>query len=76
MFPSQSTGTQHVGDGRSTFLRALRLLRRRRQNDFFESLLKCRATLSNSIAENAITLSHKIGRFRMKESDVPAKTRK
>jgi hypothetical protein len=40
MFPSKSTCTQHLSNGRSTFIRALCLLRRRRHNDFCEFLLK------------------------------------
>jgi hypothetical protein len=61
------------GNGRSTFISALCLPRRPRQNDFLGFLLKRRATFSNSVAENALTLSHKIRRLRIKESDVPTK---
>jgi len=73
MFPSLSTCVKHVGNGRSTFISALGLLCRLRQNDLLKLLFKRRATIPDSVAENALTLPLEIGRFRMKQSDMPAK---
>jgi hypothetical protein len=70
MFPSHSTCAKHVGNGRGTFISALCLPRRPRQNDFLEFLLKRRATFSNSVAENALTLSHKIKSRECKPSPI------
>ena len=66
MFPGLSTCAKHVGNGRSTFISALGLPRRLRQNDFLERLLERRAVFFNRVAENALTLPLQIRRLRMK----------